>query len=205
MVPLIHSLSPITNVLAIDLPSHGSLWPGFCTFGVEESEQVLEAVRWGEQSGFHRIMLAGHSMGGSSSLLALTREPHDSVDGIATIGSYSSIESVFRSVASNLHLPQAPVTWILETASRIADYDYRRAAPLEHMNQLKVPYLAIHGNRDALVPPQEAERLVSAASGTSSLIWYDGGHDEPENPAIAEALVRFLRVLDDEISKPTFH
>lgn len=204
-LPIVHAISPFANVLAIDLPAHGSMWPGLCTFGVRESVYVNEAIAWAEQNGFDHVLVAGHSMGGSTSLLALTQQDHPIVDGVATIGSYGSIEAVYRGIAETAHLPQSIVTSVLDTSSNVAHYDYRNASPIHHIPELKIPYLVIHGTGDHLVPRQEAERLAEASGGATSLIWYHGGHDEPRNPEIAKALIRFITVLDQGVSEPTFH
>lgn len=205
MVPLAQTLSAHANVLAIDLPAHGSMWPGLCTFGVRESYYVNEAIHWAERSGFEHVLLVGHSMGGSSALLAVCQQPREIVDGIATIGSYGSIEAVYRGISDHLHLPQGTATQILDVGSHLAGYDYRQAAPLECIGELRVPYLVIHGRSDDLVPPDEARKLAAASGGPTSLVWYAGGHDEPENPALGEAIVRFVQVLDEQVSEPTMH
>jgi pimeloyl-ACP methyl ester carboxylesterase len=83
-------------------------------------------------------------------------------------------------------------------AATLTEDDRRTFDPLPKLARCTTPTLFLHGERDTLIHPVEAERGHAAVPG-SSLVWIpDRGHNDlSSSPRYWDALAGFLRPLVD--------
>lgn len=205
MLPFAVHLVGHANVLVIDLPAHGSQWPGICTFGGAEALYIAEALDWLHDQGFEDVLVVGHSMGGSSAMHAVGVFEPENVDGVATINSYVSIDVVYDDIADRFHVPRWFTRSLLGAAGVIAGRLHTRGRSVVHHDHT-LPTLLLQSPEDTLVRPHNAERaafeLQPAAVQRRDIA---GGHDDFRNRAVAAEVLRFMRQLDDEADNRTLH
>ena len=101
-----------------------------------------------------KMFLFGHSMGGA---VALEMAGRNHVDGVITLGAYTSLRDAAPGVAKPF-LPDR--------------YDNRAA-----IARVSAPILIIHGTDDAIIPYDQAGQLVAASGGKARLLTLpDAGH-----------------------------
>lgn len=193
MYPIAQRLYPHASVMAIDLPGHGVSPGGFVSYGFRESKAVADAIRWLEDNQSRPIVVVGVSMGGASSILAQAETPSERVIAMATIGTYADIASVFRRISKEMHLPWSVARHITGLAGKIGGFNLHSMRPLDAVVKLNIPYLAIQGDQDELVPTSAAMRLAAAAKpGLARAVYYRGEHDNPSHCEMLEILGRFI-------------
>lgn len=152
------------QVLMLDMRGHGQSEAGGHTFGAREQLDVLGAWDWLRDQGFGAgaIGLLGVSMGAAASIGALALEPE--IRAVVADCSYADLPALIGNRWRALtRLPEVfalPGWWL---AQRFADGDLREARPVRWMRKVdgrKV--LIIHGDRDRVVPVQDAYALWAA-------------------------------------------
>lgn len=200
MYPLAQKLWPRTSVMAIDLPGHGKSRPAYVAYGVKEQLAVRDAVDWLSRKQQRPIIVVGISMGGASAILAQANFPSTSVAGVVSIGTYSDIESVFHGVTSEGRIPWPVARKILMLAGKIGGFDLENDRPVDAITRVTVPYLAIQGDHDELVPVRSARLLAEAcAAEERGFRYYNGLHDVPENEELFGYLDAFLKAREAEV------
>jgi dipeptidyl aminopeptidase/acylaminoacyl peptidase len=179
LVPPLHRAG--FHVLMFDFRALGESEGQRCTFGREEPEDVLAAVRFlqsREELDPERIGVLGLSMGAASCLIAAARA--DAIRAVVADSAFAELAGMtheyLSSVPSLLRRPLAASTesW----AERMTGFKASEVAPVATVAQIAPrPILFIHGDRDALIPVDHARRLASAA-GSPHELWIvpDAGH-----------------------------
>ncbi len=193
-LPLIVRLAPHANVLALDFPGHGdSRRPSTTTIGAAEAATVDAALRWLEERGPQPTVVYGVSMGGAASILALGARCPDSVVGLVTDGTYDRLERVFDNVLSYAPIVPRYLRALSERVmERITGWHPGDIRPVDVVHNIPAPCLFAHGDRDPLIP-HEAAAVLAAHAQHAELVLYPGTHDESDNPAMHEIVVRFVR------------
>ena len=194
MLPLVARLAERYAVLAIDFPSHGENRYGTTTVGLRESETVSQALDWLRRRGHDRVFVFGTSMGGAAALLALGARCPAEVQALVTDGTFDELPSVIRNIARRLPLPRYLHRAAFAVARRVIGNDPASVKPILGAAELEIPVLFLHGAEDPLVPPSCAEALASVTT-QGRAEYYPGMHDEPDNAAMQEAVLRFFDEL----------
>jgi dipeptidyl aminopeptidase/acylaminoacyl peptidase len=158
---------------------------------------LAHAVHWlREQPGIdgERIVVYGGSYGGFMVLSALTTYPDLWAAGIDIVG--ISNLATFLENTSDYRRGHREA----EYGSLARDRAFlERIAPINHVDQISVPLMVIHGANDPRVPLSEAEQLVQALEARDSpvefLVFDDEGHGlaKLKNKLVAyPAIVAFL-------------
>ena len=102
-------------------------------------------------------------------------------------------ELVDRTIAG-YHLPSAILGPILmEVAGWRAHYVPRSVRPIEAIRKVKAPILLFHGDKDTVVPYDDALAFKAAASGPLTLVPLTGlDHNTPRPAAYQDRIVAFL-------------
>jgi acetyl esterase/lipase len=141
---------------------------------------------WGESAGGHLAALLGTSSGSVASIDRLRPgRPSDRVAAVVTSGApmrLSLLTGPLRASAARL---------LGERAT-----DMERASPVTHASADDPPFLVLHGDADAEVPPEHARLLAAAleAAGVEArvVLMRGVGHAAPYSAEAEQALVRFL-------------
>ncbi|TXS52304.1 S9 family peptidase [Streptomyces sp. t39] len=123
-----------------------------------------------------RLAVMGHSYGGYLTLASLVHHPDLFRTGITVCG-MSDLGTFFEGTEP----------WLAESAAHKyghpeRDRELLRAlSPMSRVDALRVPLLAVHGEHDTNVPPQESRQIVRAAKqrglAAELLVLPDEGHD----------------------------
>lgn len=181
------------NVLAIDLRNHGNSQDAKpISLGLHESEDVLAAVDWLRANAAElgvdpeRVGLWGESMGAATSLLACQKDRHERrIKAVVSDSSYLNARGAVTFRMNVFGVPallQEVYWWWMHrlTPWDITEIDVERA-----IQQIAVPVMITHGNRDRVVDFNDGVRLYPVAkasmetSGTPpavSNLWHRGGH-----------------------------
>ncbi len=195
------------SCLLIDFRCHGKSRGSHCGLGFAERNDVVAAVRFArERVPNAKVMLIGSSMGSAAIGFAIGEDP-SLADLVVFDSAYGKLSSAIQgwwrftggdwlaTVLSPILLVAWPLIQInpfkIEVSSSIA-----KAGP--------IPMLFIHGGKDTLALPSEAQKNFDVAAGPKKLVWFEGcGHSEgrwlfPEK--YREALFDFL--MEHEFLEP---
>lgn len=166
--------------LSVDMRAHGRSEGKTCTLGVREKAEIKAAVAWVKEKRPHaQIGLLGSSMGGAACAFALADEP-DLADWLVLDSVYSSLASASMGWWSLLGVPG--MRYVLSPILIVA-------WPMVGFNPFKVdvanalrkigpkPVLMLHGDRDCLAIPAQAERNLAVVQAhndpTAEIVWFD--------------------------------
>jgi len=173
------------RVVALDGPAHGDS-PGRTTTGPEFAQALL-ATRDAVGA---LAAIVGHSFGGFTSLLAVSRGLPTA--RIVTIGSPASVPEVLRDFLRLVQLPDRALPSMIAALERrvrapMASFEVEAFAP--HIN---VPVLVVHDTDDREVPYADGQRLAQVF-GAPLLTTNGLGHRRILfAPDIVAAVVEFI-------------
>lgn len=192
MLPAVARLARSVNVLAFDFKGHGGNRWARTTLGDREADAVHAAIDVAEGRGFDDIVVYGTSMGGAAAILALGRRQRASVRGLVTDGTFDRLQRVIDGIAVRLPLPRFVARQGMGMVPRVGGFVPTAVAPVEVVGRIGVPCLFLHGDHDPLVPTEASQFLQAASGGFGRAQIYPGRHDEPDNPAMQDALEAFV-------------
>jgi len=177
MLPFIHQLAPAGyNLLAFDARSHGSSdTDGHATmlkFAADIRAAIDEVLR---RPGVmpHQVGILGLSVGGAAAIYAAA---HDSrVRALVTIGAFAHPGDVMRQDLLRRGGPSFVVPAIFRYVESKVGARLDDIAPQRQITSVRAPMLLIHGEEDAVVPPEHGRRL-DHAGGKWSTHWMVPGH-----------------------------
>lgn len=150
------------NVLTIDLRGSGNSSGALTTFGKNETQDVLTAIKYLKQQGIDKVILMGFSTGASACLSAVSKTPYrDSIIGVIGDSPYSTIDNYLEyKLESNRWLPRIPfdftIEFIIRKLSKVnSDMDITAQIPAI----IPTPILLIDGVQKDL-PASENTRLL---------------------------------------------
>jgi alpha-beta hydrolase superfamily lysophospholipase len=187
--------------LLIDLRAHGGSGGKKCTLGYFEREDVAEALRYarGRAEGLPLIVV-GSSMGAAASALALADDP-SLADVLVMDSGYSMLSSAvlgwWRFLGGQkLMVMLAPTLYVAAPMAGFSPFSVDIAAALAKIGPK--PVLHLHGERDTLALPAEAQRNYDACAGPKRLVWFAGlGHSEYR----WEQPVKYMEALEDFLAE----
>ena len=139
-------------------------------------------------------VLIGHSMGGSTGVLAVVEGAP--IQGFITIGSPADLWEVW---AYQLSLKGLPGKWVVRALRPFwrlrAGVPWASLDPENRAKELDLPYLALHGERDESVPPHQAHLLAGAAGVDPRVLLGEGHTDLLESPNLHQEIIEFLESL----------
>ena len=142
------SVTPGVGWLLVDYRGYGA-----SEGSASERALVADALAWHDHAAklesvdATRIVAFGRSLGSGVAVQLAAQRP---VRAVVLVAPFDSLVAVARR-----HYPWIPVTWLLRH-----HFDSLALAPA-----LSVPLLAVVAQRDEIIPPEHAERLVAAWGG----------------------------------------
>lgn len=158
------------GVLAWDARAHGASGGDFTTLGYFEQLDVAAALAFVQgQPGVDHVAMWGQSMGGATAILAAAEQP-----GIEAV----IVDSAFTTLAETINtaVPIAVLRpFIRPLAEAETGISVDRVRPIDAIARIAPrPVFIIHGDDDAVVPPDSGQRLFAAALEPKSL-WVIAG------------------------------
>jgi len=158
------------NVLSIDLRSHGESDGKKITMGVTEIEDIeLWVNTLITLFNAREIYLHGVSMGGAVALMYAggTKKIPFEVKGLISDCSYARYDRIVRRFL-NLFLGNGFLAWSLYVGASFVCFintgiPYFRMNPEKSLQNIKIPVLLFHGEKDEVVPLSLAEQMIDKA------------------------------------------
>ncbi len=169
------------SCLLFDFRAHGRSQGRRCSMGYREREDLKAAVRYArERAPGAKILVLGSSMGAAAAALALGDEP-ELLDALVLDSSYSRLTDAILGWwrflgGEKLRVLLSPTVFV---AWPLAGFNPFRVDVSEALRRTEVPLLFMHGTRDGLARPAEAQRNFEAARGPKKMVWFEGcNHSE---------------------------
>lgn len=166
--------------LLFDFRAHGSSAGKVTSLGWREREDVMAAVRHARERYPNKpIVLMGSSMGAAASALAVGDNPQ-TVDALILDSCYANMDDAaagwWRFLGGKkLMLVMTPLRWL---APLVFGFRPRSVDVARCLAQLKTPTLLLHGNRDLIVPLDQAERNAAAGPHVRLVVFENCDHSE---------------------------
>jgi len=189
------------GALLFDLRNSGKSEGNVTTFGLLEVNDVRGAVDFVlAQPGTdpNRIGLLGQSMGGATVIMAAARITE--VRAVAALSAYTSMEDNIETGVENLAgLPSFPFAPLVifwgELEARI---DIQQVEPVAEIASISPrPILIAHGERDDLIPVENAHALYAAAQEPKELLLIPNAAHESFYPVAGEAYAQKIAAFFD--------
>ncbi|HRF59758.1 MAG TPA: alpha/beta hydrolase [Fimbriimonadaceae bacterium] len=165
------------SCLVFDFRAHGTSRGKRTGLGWHERWDVEAAVKWvKERCPGLPVVAIGSSMGGAAIAFAAAEDPN-LADAFIFDSAYSRLDTAslgwWRFLGGKpLMVALAPTLGFCRAllGFRLRDADVARALPLI----AEKPSLILHGDRDSLALPSEAERNLAASGSHAKLVWFEG-------------------------------
>ena len=140
------------------------------------------------------VVLAGHSMGGSTGILAAVEGAP--VQGLVSISAPADLWEVWAYYFDLKGLPGKWIVRVLNPFWRIrAGVPFKTLDPESRVRELAVPFLILHGSLDESVPAKHALALAAAA-GTEAVVMEGMDHGNLlDSPELHERILAFLDTI----------
>jgi pimeloyl-ACP methyl ester carboxylesterase len=179
-------------VLLFDVRHHGESRGAPYVTARHFRDDILAATR---EVGTHYPgrprVLVGHSMGGSTGVLAVAAGAP--VQGLISIGAPADLWEVW---AYHLDRKWLPGRWVVKMLSPFwrfrAGAPWRELDPQRRAREVNVPFLVLHGERDESVPVKQALLLAKAGGVEPRILEGEGHTDLLESEELHGVVVEFL-------------
>ncbi len=189
------------HALLFDFRAMGESEGDLCSIGYHEVHDLLGAVDFlaaRPDTADLPIGAYGISMGGAVVLMGAAQEPR--LQAVATHGAYASLDRAIAQRGRAFLGPAGPMlsTSVTYWGRRWLNADPRHVSPCDVIAQIAPrPVLLMHGRRDIIVAPADAQSLYQAAGQPKTLtIWPRSWHvriHPDELPVYQSALVAFFQ------------
>jgi fermentation-respiration switch protein FrsA (DUF1100 family) len=157
------------GVLSWDARAHGESEGDLCTWGYYEVLDVAAALAYAQQQHPAAIGILGLSMGGVTAIRAAVQYP--AIEAVVADSAFAGIiEPIHNAIPSPIMRPL--IRFFVERELGLTVDDLR---PVDEIGQIAPrPVFILQGLSDTLVPPDNAEKLYSAA-GEPRYLWTEPG------------------------------
>lgn len=157
------------NCICYDLRGHGENAPAPCTYGINESRDLLAMIAdtRSRHPDISVLGLHGESLGAATTVTVLGEKPP--VDFAVADCGFADIGNVLEGTAAYMHLPKAVVKCASAFAKMKTGYAFSQMRPIDHLAENEIPVMFIHGAEDTFILPSNSERMHEATKGYSEL------------------------------------
>ncbi|MBP5694326.1 MAG: alpha/beta hydrolase [Bacilli bacterium] len=164
------------NVLLIDHIGHGESSGKTITFGIKESKDVFEWIKYiNERFNYPEMILYGISMGGNTVLNVSNMDLSANVEAIISDCPYTTPFAIISKVTKSMGInPKLAKPFIYMSAFFCAHVNLSKGDARKAVKETKVPILLIHGTKDLLVPHEMSKEIHEANLKDTKLLLVDG-------------------------------
>ena len=138
-------------------------------WGIADVEDCSYAANFLVNAGLahpEKLIIRGHSAGGYTTLAALTFS-----DTFHAGASYYGISDL-KALAEECHKFESCYVQQLLNETTLSATIYQDRSPLSHLNSLRTPVIFFQGAQDKVVPPNQAQKMVSALRENNTTVEY---------------------------------
>lgn len=150
------------------------------TGGIEESQQLLGAIRYAKAQGAEDIVVWGFSMGAGTALQAALQT--DEIDAMILDSMFiTDADTLYHNLTQFLPLPRNPSVPLIASLLPLWSGVELNEIPADRVKRTTydMPIYMIHGTRDAKAPTALAETVASNQTHPLSGLWVvEGGQHE---------------------------
>lgn len=167
------------NVFVYDGRNHGESGGDYPSYGFYESDDLQTCISYLKEKTPGGVLgIHGESMGASVFLMWACSYDNSEVSfGIEDCG-YSDLYELFYERLGDYAIPKIFRPFLLKYTSLICEFksgfSLNEVSPIEHINEVQIPILFIHGTADNFVKPNMAEKLFNKKKGTKELYLVQG-------------------------------
>jgi dipeptidyl aminopeptidase/acylaminoacyl peptidase len=166
------------------------------TLGAHEASDLraaLDALAARPEIDPLRLAIAGRSMGAVAAVYLAADDAR--VKALVLDSPFADLTSLADRLLSGHHIPAALVRPVLfDVAGWRAHYTPGSVRAVDAIRKVKAPILLFHGDKDMIVPFEDAVALKRAAGGPITLVPLVGAdHDTPRPSTYQDRIVSFLR------------
>lgn len=159
------------NILFIDLRSYGESGGKYTTYGVKDSEDLLEWIEYlkDRTRGDVSIALFGISMGGNTVIEVADKVPLEVKCIIDDCGFTSAYDQFHYMLKELMHIPTFFLFFAELINKMVNKWGFMKGSGERAVEGSKVPILFIHGEDDTFVPTEFGERLYKHCNSEKEL------------------------------------
>ncbi len=161
------------NMLAFDARNHGLSDPDGYSSMLKFAEDITSAMDYvmaQPTANKREIYLIGLSIGGGAALYAASID--ERIKKVVTVGAFAHPGDVMRKEITARHIPYFPLVWLFFKFLEIRlGFHLNDIAPVNNLYKSKAKILLIHGEKDKVVPFEQAEKLMAAAGMAKVRLW----------------------------------
>lgn len=184
------------NLLLPTQRSHGKSEGKYITFGVLESRDLLDWIRFHNQEyGAFPILLSGMSMGAATVMFTADEPLPENVCSLNVDCGFTSaaqiIGKVFRDAT---HIPAWPFLWATDLFARyFAGFRLKQKESTKTLAKNKRPILFVHGLCDDFVPCEMTRDAFAACGGKKDILLVEGA---THGTSFLHAKEQYLRKIE---------
>jgi fermentation-respiration switch protein FrsA (DUF1100 family) len=171
---LLHDLG--FSVLLVCSRSFGFENAKICTFGYQESKDLLDWISWiKEKYPRNKVMLYGVSLGASSLMQAAADLDPEQVKAAAADCGFTSVkEQILYGMRTVVKIPVLLLPWISVWFLLLGRYSLEQTDCRPALQKTKVPFLFIHGKNDTFIPVSNTLKNAKACRSVSKTVLAEG-------------------------------
>lgn len=188
--------------VAVDLRAHGESDGQFCTFGVQEKQDISALIDLLEQENFQQPYgIWGHSLGGAVALQTLAIDSRLKFGVVeSTFSNFKTIVDDYFQFYTKTSFPKL-TNYLAKRAGQLSNFNYLDVSPLTACKQITQPMLIVHGTNDQKISIKygKANFEALASSNKQFLPIQNGSHDSIWEDAGNEYFTTVKSFLDSAI------
>ena len=148
------------NVFLFDFRYFGKSEGKYTTIGFLERNDLIGVINYLEkEKNINNIGLYGFSLGGAVALMT----KHKNVKAIVADSSYARLTDIVKNIYRIFSILKIPLTYLTKIYSILfLKINIEEINPVDTIKNIKIPILLIHGEKDSLIPVNEAYLLHDA-------------------------------------------
>lgn len=171
------------NVLLFDARNHGHSGRAGHSSMPRFAQDIAYALTWLQQYqplSAQKIALLGHSVGASAAILAASRRTD--IDALISVSAFAHPEWLMTRFFLSKHIP----AWLARGFNRyiqwVIGHRFEEIASVNALAHVRCPVLLIHGQKDEVVPIEDARILHQRNAHLHVHLWEiaDAGHSDAQ-------------------------
>jgi len=172
------------NLFFFDFRYFGESEGSMTTVGFHEQRDLKSALDYLQKRGFKKIGLMGFSLGGAVAIITASYDKR--INAVVTDSAFANINLMIDEYYRNLPILRYPLSILTNFWARVfVGVNPNEIAPEKAAKNINIPVLLIHGEKDQVIPFENAIRIQKSLKNNTSAQFFffeEGSHGGvPEN------------------------